>query len=157
MSDTENPPIVVENVTEVTPHNKALYETGKSLLIDSITTGREFCKFMITVSTSAIPIHLGLLKFVLPEKYTLTFNQGIMTVIPAVIFLIASIVFTIGYYPQIGKFSLDITDEIENERNKTIKRRKDITIWGFVIFIIATLAMIFCLTFFLTDLNKNAS
>ena len=74
MSDSTKE-ISVENVEKTTPHNKALYEAGKSLLIDSINTGREFCKFMITISTSAIPIHLGLLKFVLPEKYTLNFQS----------------------------------------------------------------------------------
>lgn len=154
MTKEEEKEIKVEQVTEVTPHNKALYETGKSLLIDSITTGREFCKFMITVSTSAIPVHLGLLKFVLPDKYTLTFNQGIITVIPAIIFLIAAVIFTIGYYPQIGNFSLDIVEEIERERKTTINRRRKITIWGFIIFIVATLSMIACLTYILTDLNE---
>jgi len=157
MTKKVNKEIQVENVTKVTPHNKALYETGKSLLVDSITTGRKFCKFMITVSTSAIPIHLGLLKFVLPEKYSLTFNQGIITVIPAIIFLIAAIVFTMGYFPQIGNFSLDIIEEIEKERTVTIKKRRKITSWGFIIFIIATLTMIICLTYILTDLNKKAS
>jgi hypothetical protein len=154
MTKDEKEKIKVEQVTEVTPHNKALYETGKSLLIDSITTGREFCKFMITVSTSAIPVHLGLLKFVLPDKYTLTFYQGIITVIPAIIFLVAAIIFTIGYYPQIGNFSLDIVEEIERERTSTIRRRRKITIWGFIVFIIATLSMITCLTYILTDLNE---
>jgi hypothetical protein len=154
MSKGEKKKIEVEQVTEVTPHNKALYETGKSILIDSITTGREFCKFMITLSTSAIPVHLGLLKFVLPDNYTFTFNQGIITVIPAIIFLIAAIIFTIGYYPQTGNFSLDIVKEIEEERTTTIKRRRKITVWGFIVFIIATLSMITCLTYILTDLNE---
>ena len=61
MNDPEK--IEVSNVVQTTPHNDAIYEAGKTLLIDSITTGREFCKFMITMSTSAIPIYLGLLKF----------------------------------------------------------------------------------------------
>jgi len=112
--------IKVSNVVSTTPHNEAIYEAGKTLLVESITTGREFCKFMITMSTSAIPIHLGLLKFVLPEKYTLSLSQGIFAVIPAFVFLIAAIIFTLGYYPQMGNFSLDIVEEIEAEREKTI-------------------------------------
>jgi len=112
--------IEIEDVTEVTPHNQAIYETGKSLLIDSVKTGREFCKFMITVSMSAIPIHFGLLKFALPEEFVLTLKQGIIIVIPTLAFLIAAIIFTFGYYPKIGNFSLDMIDEIENQRTQTI-------------------------------------
>jgi hypothetical protein len=153
--DESRKEIIIESVETTTPHNKALYESGKSILIDSINTGREFCKFMITVSTSAIPIHLGLLKFVLPKDYILSFQNGLIAIIPSILFLIAAIVFTIGYYPQIGLFSLDIIQEIENERTKTIKRRKVTTLWGFTIFIIATLSMILCITIFLTMINQN--
>lgn len=152
MNDPEK--IEVSNVVQTTPHNDAIYEAGKTLLIDSITTGREFCKFMITMSTSAIPIYLGLLKFVLPEKYTLNLCQGIYAILPAIIFLFAAIIFTIGYYPQMGKFSLDIVEEIEAERTKTIKRRQILTWIGFSIFIIALIIMIFSIMTFLTDINK---
>jgi hypothetical protein len=103
-----NQGIELEEVSAVTPHNRALYEAGKTLLIESITTGREFCKFMISVSTGAIPIYLGLLKFVLPEHYILSLEQGIFAVVPAVFFLTASVIFAIGYYPQAGRFYLDI-------------------------------------------------
>ena len=155
--DESNIEISVESVEATTPHNKALYEAGKSILIDSITTGREFCKFMITLTTSAIPVHLGLLKFFLTDKYTLTFHQDLIVTIPSILFLIASIIFTFGYYPKIGKFSLDIIQEIDNERTKTIKRRRKLTIWGFAVFAFAILFMIFCMTIYLTMINKNVS
>jgi len=137
-----NQGIELEEVSTVTPHNRALYEAGKTLLIESITTGREFCKFMISVSTGAIPIYLGLLKFVLPEHYTISLKQGILVVVPVVLFLIASVVFTFGYYPQAGRFSLDILNEIERERTKTIRRRAKLTWVGFSIFLIGALTAI---------------
>ena len=137
-----NQGIELEEVSAVTPHNRALYEAGKTLLIESITTGREFCKFMISVSTGAIPIYLGLLKFVLPEHYTLSLEQGVLIVVPTVFFLIASIAFTIGYFPQTGCFSLDIINEIERERTKTIRRRAKLTWIGFGIFLIGALTAI---------------
>ncbi|MBN1186446.1 MAG: hypothetical protein JXB49_29490 [Bacteroidales bacterium] len=154
MSKKAENSIEVSNVVNTTPHNEAIYEAGKTLLVESITTGREFCKFMITMSTSAIPIYLGLLKFVLPEKYILSLSQGIFAVIPAFVFLIAAIIFTIGYYPQIGKFSLDIVEEIEAEREKTIKNRRLLTWIGFTFFIVALIAMILCVLIFLTDILK---
>lgn len=147
----------VEQVSAMTPHNQAIFEAGKSLITESITTGREFCKFMITVSTSAIPIHLGLLKFVLPDKYTLSFLQGLFGIIPAVVFLFSSIIFTIGYFPQVGTFSLDYPSEIERERNKTIKSRMTLIIIGFSVFAIASLLMILCVAYFLTILKVNAT
>ena len=53
-------------VSDVTPHNRALYEAGKSLLIDSVKTGMDFCKFMIGVATGAMPTYLALLKLAIP-------------------------------------------------------------------------------------------
>ena len=140
----------VEDVIVLTPHNKALYEAGKTMLVESITVSREFCKFMITIATSAIPIHLGLLKFVLPEHYILTLSQGIFASIPAGLFLLSTIIFTIGYYPQTGKLSLDIIAEIESERTKTLTTRKNRTLFGFVTFCIATISMIFSVFYYLT-------
>ena len=133
----KNQPSTIEPITTsiITPHNKALYEAGKTLLIDSITTGREFCKFMISVSSGAIPIYLGLLKFVLPEHYSLSFKQGVLIIAPAFLFLFASVVFALGYYPQVGAFSLDIPQEIENERMKTIRKRRNLTWFGFIVFL----------------------
>jgi len=145
--------IRVESVKEITPHNEALYEAGKALLVDSITVSREFCKFMITIATSAIPIHLGLLKFVLPENYTLKLIQGIFASIPAGLFLLSAIIFAIGYYPQTGKLSLDIMEEIAKERMKTIKSRKKMTIVGFTTFVLAALSMIICIIYYLITLN----
>jgi len=112
---------------------------------------------MITVSMSAIPIHFGLLKFALPEEFVLTLKQGIIIVIPTLAFLIAAIIFTFGYYPKIGNFSLDMIDEIENQRTQTIQRRKKITIWGSGFFIFGAILMILSLTFILTYFNKLAS
>jgi len=132
--------IVAEDVQAVTPTNQAIYEAGKSMLIESISTGREFCKFMIGTSMSAIPIYLALLKFMLPEKYVPTIQVGLLALIPAVLFLSAGVVFLIGYFPQKGIASLDIPAEIEEERRKSVQRRYRLSVGGFSIFCIAVLA-----------------
>lgn len=134
------PGIVAEDVTLVTPTNKAIYEAGKSMLIESISTGREFCKFMIGTSMSAIPIYLALLKFILPDKYIPTLYVGLLALIPPILFLAAGVVFLIGYFPQMGNASLDIPEEIEEERKKSVQRRYQLSMAGFSIFCIAVLA-----------------
>ena len=139
---SESQGVELVGVSAVTPHNRALYEAGKNLLVESITTSRDFCKFMISMSTGAIPIYLALIKFVLPDKYTLTFNQSALVVIPAFLFLIASIVFTFGYFPQSAYFSLDIIEEIERERKKTLEMRAKVTWIGFGLFLIGTIISI---------------
>lgn len=126
----------------LTPHNKALYEAGKSLLIESIEVGREFCKFMVGTCSAAIPVYLGLLKFLLPEHYVLTSVAGFVFAMPAVLFLLASSVFAIGYFPETGELSLDLPAEIDRERNTAINRRRRFAFWGFIVFILATLAAI---------------
>lgn len=139
---SENQGIKLERVFAVTPHNRALYEAGKTLLIESISTGKEFCKFMISVSTGAIPIYLGLLKFVLPESFTFSIWQITLATVPTILFLIASVVFAVGYFPRSGRLSLDIVDEIERERTRMIRIRTILGWAGFSIFLIGVLIAI---------------
>ncbi len=134
--------IQVVSVTDITPHSKALYEAGKSLLIDSVTTAREFCKSMITISTGAIPIYLGILSYLLPKDYILGKNAGATIAAPAIGFLFAAVIFIGGYLPISGSFSLDVIEEIEKERNKVIEHRKKFIWLGIAVFMLSALAAI---------------
>ena len=137
----------ISNIKIVSPHNKAIYELGKSMLLDSINTGREFCKFMISISIGAIPVYLGILTFLLPKDYNLGLEMSLIILLPPIFFLLSVIVFTISYFPIISNFSLDIIEEIEKVREVTIKRRiKRIKI-GFSIFLIASLLSIVVIIF----------
>lgn len=140
---TEHSTPTIEQVTTITPHNKALYEVGKSLLIESINSGREFCKFMIGNSVGAIPIYLGILTVLLPKDYTLGVTAGVFIIIPAIIFLVASTVFVFGYRPIVSDFSLDLPDEISNRINQIINERKNYIISGFSLFSLGTILAIF--------------
>ena len=140
---SETPPnMQVIDVVEVSPHNKAVYESGKKILVDSINTGREFCQSMIKTSTGAVPIYLGILVFILPKDYSLGIRAGIVVSLPAIAFLIASVVFSIGYLPITTHFSLDLIEEIERERNRIVRRRSQLIKIGFSIFILAALMAI---------------
>lgn len=141
-SQDEASSIRVVDVTDITPHSKALYEAGKSLLIDSITTAREFCKSMITISTGAIPIYLGILSYLLPKNYVLGKNAAATIAAPAIGFLFAALIFIAGYLPVSGTFSLDVIEEIEQERNKVVRRRERFVWSGVIVFMLSTLAAI---------------
>ncbi|MCB0103053.1 MAG: hypothetical protein KDD74_13480 [Anaerolineales bacterium] len=141
----KNQPKKTTNVlysTPISPHSKALYEAGKTILMDSLETGREFCKSMISISTGAIPIYLGILTFILPEKYQLGYAAGGLIAIPAIGFLITSLIFVIGYLPISGEISLDDVDEIDRERIRIIRHRSKFIWIGFVLFILSTLGAI---------------
>lgn len=130
----KNTEIELEQVRDITPHNKALYEAGKKLLVDSVDVGREFCKFMTTTTIGAIPIYLALLKLVLPKDYSLQSYDEIKFLAPPLLFLISAIFFVLGYFPQKGSLSLDLPAEIERERSITIQRRHRYATFAFIIF-----------------------
>lgn len=133
----DNEPIVhPAEVSDVSPHNRALYEAGKSLLVESISTGREFCKFMTGTAMGAIPVYFALLKFVLPKDYVLRSQDEFYFLTPAVLFLASSVIFAVGYFPTKGSLSLDLPAEIERERSAAITRRMRYSAWGFSIFYI---------------------
>ena len=128
--------VELEQVQDITPHNKALYEAGKKLLVDSVDVGREFCKFMTTTTLGAIPTYLALLKVVLPKGYSLQSHDEIILFLPPLIFLASSVLFVLGYFPHKGSLSLDLPNEIERERCTTIRRRHRYAILAFTIFCI---------------------
>jgi hypothetical protein len=131
--------VEIGHISSISPHNQALYEAGKDLLNQSIYIGRDYCKFMITTSTGAIPVYLAILAFILPENYSLGIVRSIFAITPVILFLIATVVFTYGYFPIPYQFSLDVIDEIEEVRTRTIQRRIKLTKIGFLVFLIATL------------------
>jgi hypothetical protein len=133
---TETTKIEPTEVQDITPHNKALYEAGKKLLVDSVDVGREFCKFMTTTTLGAIPTYLALLGLVLPKDYSLQSHDEVVLLLPPLSFLTSSILFVLGYFPQKGLLSLDLPAEIERERSATIRRRYRYAISAFIIFCI---------------------
>ena len=127
-------------VAPVSPHNRAVYEAGKKLLVESIDVGRDFCKSMITISTGAIPVYIAMLKLSGIEnivKSSLKSSLWFLAISPCLLFLVASIIFILGYFPSTGTFSLDIVQEIENSRKRLLKRRKCFIVVGTVIFSVA--------------------
>jgi len=137
--------VEVQDVVAITPHSEALYEAGKQMLIDSISTGREFCKTMIGTSTGAIPIYIAILTFILPEDFILGVAGGVTIAVPAIGFLLATTLFSAGYLPATGKFSLDIIDEIEKERDRIIKSNLHFIWYGLGAFIVSTLLAIWAI------------
>ncbi|WP_201167073.1 hypothetical protein [Halorhodospira halophila] len=138
-SKDRGPSVELEEVSDITPHNKALYEAGKKLLVDSVDVGREFCKFMTTTTIGAIPIYIALLKLVLPKDYSLQSSEALVFLAPPVLFLTAAVVFVIGYFPKRGSLSLDLPSEIERERSRTIRRRHGYSLFAFSVFCVGIL------------------
>jgi len=135
-TESANVPAAVQVIT---PHNKALYEAGKKLLVDSVDVGREFCKFMTTTTLGAIPTYLALLKLVLPKDYSLRSYDEVIFLLPPLSFPASSVLFIFGYFPRKGSLSLDLPDEIARERDTTIRRRHRYAISGFIVFCLGTL------------------
>lgn len=126
----------------VSPHNQALYEAGKQMLVESVSVGREFCKFMVGISTGAIPLYLALLQLALPKDYRPDCVKGIVGIAPAATLLAAATVFALGVFPQSDTFSLDLPDEIDEARTAVIDRRGRLAAIGFFLFAAAALAAI---------------
>ncbi len=120
--------------SDLSPRERALYETGKKMFNDSIESGKEFCKLMVTVSMSAIPIYLYLLVFALPDDSDLGVIRGIMLLLPAITFLLSAIIFSIGFLLGNMHFSLDLNDDIERITIRTVRHRTRLIIFASLFF-----------------------
>jgi hypothetical protein len=124
------------NAREMTPHNRALYEAGKTLLVESVETGREFCKTMITVASGAVAVFVALLGVVVPKDHIMTPAEGARGIATGVIFLLAALSFVVGYLPRPGSLSLDLPSSIESTRQSIIRWRLRWGWIGFILFVI---------------------
>jgi hypothetical protein len=125
--------VEVSNVGARTPHNEGLYDAGRALLVESVAVGREFCKSMITVSSSAIPIYVGLVGLTVGDNFHPTVGQGLVLLLGPVVLLGAATVFALGYFPKQVAFSLDLPGEIEAARLAIVRKRQRLAIIGFVL------------------------
>jgi MFS family permease len=137
---------VPTSVGPLSPHNEALYETGKEIMKNSLSTGRDFCSSMITISSGAIPVYLGLLGFVLPENFEMTLSELVLSVVPPFVFLVSALVFVFGYLPKVGRFSLNVVEEIEQAYESVLKRRKNLIMLGVALFSVGSILAIASVT-----------
>lgn len=106
------------------------------MLNDSLENGKEFCKFMLTLSVSAIPIYLGLILVALPYDTDKGMARGIALLVPGMVFLMAAIAFAMGFFPAAHPFSLDFPEEVEKARIHIIRRRSQHILIGFICFLL---------------------
>lgn len=140
-ANSEEKVIAGQPVTN-SPHEDAIYEAGKSILLESVAIGRDFCKFMITASTGAIPLYLGLLKFIYPNDSQANSSncELFFMLLPCILFLITSAIFIFGLLPKYKKFSLDSYEDTELAREHIIDQRMCFIKCGVFIFGLAVLA-----------------
>jgi hypothetical protein len=138
--------ITFEDTKQITPHTKAIYEAGSNLLKESISTGREYCKSMITICLSAIPIYITLLQLYVPDKKTISDIINFNWLTPIIIYLFATILFLIGYLPGHSIIKLELPDTVESLLNKTVKRRFYLGISGFITLVIGIGYSIYIIT-----------
>jgi hypothetical protein len=118
------------------PHTAALYDAGKQLLVESVEVGREFCKFMVGVSSGAIPTYLALVGLATGKSYRPTVAEGALLLLPALMFLAAATIFAFGYFPVQTQMSLDRPAEIEAAREANMRRRRTAARAGFAVFML---------------------
>jgi hypothetical protein len=119
-----------------------VYEAGKQMLVDSVSIGRDFCKFMVGVSTGAIPLYLALLQLAVPKDYRPGWGEGALEVAPGALFLAAAATFAVGMLPRRSDVSLDNVEATEALRVEVMTQRARFTYVGFALFGVAALASI---------------
>jgi len=126
--------VEVVAVGMLTESDKALLEAGKKLLVDSIDVGREYCKYMIGVASGAIPVYVAVLKLGVADKYVPSAGTYVLWAVPAILFLLSSLAFSIGYFPGRTHIAIDNMASITEARTAIIDRRRCWSITGVVLF-----------------------
>jgi hypothetical protein len=134
--------VTVTDLQGVTPHNAALYEAGKALLVASVDVGREFCKTMITVAMGAVATYLALLGLAVGKDYRPSVAVGGLLLVPVVALLVSACLFAWGYFPKTTDISLDSVESISTTRSEIVSRRRTLAAAGFGLFVLAVVAAV---------------
>lgn len=132
--------MTVSDVQAISPQNKALVETGAEMLAKSVEVGRDFCKTMMTVCSTAIPIHVTLVGLATGKEFNFSLEQGALALLGPALYLVALAIFAYGYFPGRGSFSLEDVDSIATVRNAAIDRRYGSALIGVIVFVLAVVA-----------------
>lgn len=136
MADTNPTPAVVEDSEALSPHQQAMLKAGEKLIVESIQTGREFCKALVGVAFSAVPIYVGLVGLVIPKDTAPAKTIGLVWVVPVVIFLVAASVAVFGYLPERRLVSIDLPEELKNMVSGSIARRYWSSVAAFALLVV---------------------
>jgi hypothetical protein len=147
MNESERHDIEVREPQPETPHNAALYEAGKAMLVDSVTAGRDFCKFMVGVCTSAIPVYILLIGLIVGKEYRPRFGEGALLLAAPSTFLAGAVVFGLGLFPIGATVSLDLPEEVEAARESLLVRRRLMSVIGLSLFVVGTVLSLVGITY----------
>ena len=139
----DNAQVVRTNL--LTPTEAAIAEAGKALFSESAPTGRDYCRFMVPICSGEVPTYLALLKFVGLPGAVLSQPSAIYAIsaVPAILFVIAALVFVIGVLPhRFERETLDTPQGADKAYRDAINAGRTASITGTALFIAANLVAI---------------
>lgn len=127
----------------VGPEAETLIEFGKNVLLNSISTLKDFIGFMVPLTTALITAYIAILQFMGIEVITdATMLLKSNLIIPPILMLISLIAFIIASYPIPRKIAVGNLDSIENYRSNTFWWKYIWSAMGGIFFISGVLGMI---------------
>lgn len=135
-------PPVVESIEPLSPHSKAVLQAGEQLVLESVETGRQFCKAMVGASFTAIPVYAGLLKLFIHEGANPSRTVGYSWIIPVLLFVLSATVAAGGHLPGRRSLSLEVLEELEAALRQAILRRYWCGVASFALFSFGVIASV---------------
>jgi hypothetical protein len=147
---------LINQINTARDSDPVAFEVGKTLLLNNLESGREFCKIMIPIVITGLGAYFGLLSWSWPrtanELTSLGTLEVVMILVPVVQFLVAVLSYSAGYFgviPHSRNENLTIIDEYRN----TYRRRIRWLIFGTAMVCVGVSAALVILISFLTSSN----
>jgi hypothetical protein len=146
----DRPQIKVLEVQALTPDTQAVLELGKRLFSDALESGRDTCKFLVTISASAVPVYVALLRLVVSDRFVPSRAEAGIILVPGVFFLAAIVVAADALRPSRSAIRLNVVEDIVGYRDQVLKRRAraaSISFWcfsgGILLALLSTVTVLF--------------
>jgi hypothetical protein len=131
----------IYEIASITLFDTSMIENGKTMIKDAITTTKEFCKSMMSFSIGGIAVYTSLIG-IIKSKDSIPMNSKIGAIfLPALLFVLATILFILGYMPYIGKMNIENIQSITSTYKKAVTIRMILIILGVLILLLGLLFM----------------
>ena len=141
----------------LTFEDHVLQEAAKEIVLESLPVSREFCKFMVGFATGAVPVYLGLVNLFLPDNFAFASSDRAYLGLPVLGFMLAAMLFVLGYMPKSDPFNLNESHSIEQHRRDAITQRSRLSVAGFGMFAITAIGAAAVVLFVIPNTSMPAS
>ena len=126
----------------LSPTTEATLELGQKLIVETFASYNEFAKTLISLSSTFIPLYLGIVAFLGIEIPQSALHRVFLVISPSLLFIISCIISIISFLPRERNITLDNPQDLARTLVKSLRVKRRYILIGSGFFLVGLLLII---------------